>query len=351
MMHPQRRSVETTSLPTQVVSIVADLLKECGVSDNRLLEGTSLSPSALRQQTTFIRYDQLLRILDNALSLYPEPGLGLAIGQREHVASWGLLGFAVMSVADLRSVMDIGNRYYLSGPALYDLISYVEGSDCVIQAMAPRPIGRLLPVVVEELFATVQTVFPELTGMPFRVREIQVAYDRPTYSHLYDELFQCPIQYNAPANRFIFDSTYLDMPLINANPVSAQLSQQLCEQAMQNHAHEADLCSSIKLILLRKPDRFPNMEAVAEELDMSPRTLRRHLSMENTSYQALVDEIRRDLAIGYLRDTRLPLAEVAEKIGFTEYGNFRKAFRRWTGQAPSYYRNDDSDQASLSTPL
>jgi len=340
-MQPQTRSVEHATLPTQVVSIIADVLREHGISESRLLEGTTLTSSALRHQTTYVRYEQLLRILENALNLYPKPGLGLEIGRREHVASWGLLGFAVMTVADLRAVMEIGNRYYLSGPALYDLASFVEGGDCVIQVMAPRPIGRLLPVVVEELFATVCTVFPELIGEPFRVKEIQVTYDRPAYCHLYDGLFQCPVRYNAQANRLIFDSAYLDKPLVNANPVSARLSQQLCEQALQNHAHEADLCHSIKLILLRKPDRFPNMETVADELQMSPRTLRRRLTAEDTSYQTLVDEVRRDLAIGYLRDTRLSLAEIAERIGFTEYGNFRKAFRRWTGHAPSHYRNDE----------
>ncbi|GGO79315.1 AraC family transcriptional regulator [Marinobacterium nitratireducens] len=341
-MQPQKRSVEHASLPTQVVSIIADVLKEHGISDNLLLEGTTLMPSALRHQTTYVRYEQLLRILENALNLYPKPGLGLEVGRREHVASWGLLGFAVMTVADLRAVLEIGNRYYLSGPALYDLHSYIEGNDSIIQVVTPRPIGRLLPVVVEELFATVCTVFPELIGEPFRVKELQVTYDRPAYSHLYDEFFQCPVRYNAPANHLVFDSAYLDKPLVNANPVSALLSQQLCEQALQNHAHEADLCHTIKLILLRKPDRFPNMEAVADELQMSPRTLRRRLSAEETSYQTLVDEVRRDLAIGYLRDTRLSLAEVAERIGFTEYGNFRKAFRRWTGHAPSHYRNDDT---------
>lgn len=342
-MNPQHRSVENASLPTQVVSIIADLLREQGVNEYLLLEGTTLTLSSLRNQKTFIRYSQLLQLLDNALRLYPKPGLGLDIGRREHVASWGLLGFAVMSVADIRSVMEVGNRYYLSGPALYDLTSYVEGQQCIMQVLVPKPIGRLLPIVVEELFATTCTVFPELTGVPFQLKEIQVTYSKPEYSHLYDDFFQCPIHYNAHANRLIFDSAYLDTPLINANPVSAQLCRQLCEQALQNQAWDAELCQSIKLILLRTPERFPNMDSVAEELEMSPRTLRRRLSEEQTTYQALMDEVRRDLAIGYLSDTQLSMTEVAERIGFTEYGNFRKAFKRWTGQAPSFYREGKAE--------
>lgn len=343
-MKQQNRSVVNANLPTQVVSIIADLLREEGVNESLLLEGTTLTLSALRKQSTFIRYTQLLQILENALKLYPKPGLGLAIGRREHVASWGLLGFAVMCAADLKSVMEIGNRYYLSGPALYDVKSYVEGGNCTIQAIVPGPIGRLLPIVVEELFATVYTVFPELIGMPFTLKEIQVVYDRPDYSALYDDFFQCPITYNAHANRLIFDSAYLDTPLVNANPVSARLSQELCEQALKAQTSDTELHQSIKLILLRTPERFPNMESIAEELEMSPRTLRRRLTEEETSYQSIMDEVRRDLAIGYLRDTRLPMAEIAERTGFTEYGNFRKAFKRWTGQAPSFYRAEsDSD--------
>ncbi len=342
-MNPQHRSVENASLPTQVVSIIADLLREQGINESLLLEDTTLTLSSLRNQKTFIRYSQLLQILDNALRLYPKPGLGLEIGRREHVASWGLLGFAVMSVADIRSVMEVGNRYYLSGPALYDLTSYVEGDQCVMQVIVPKPIGRLLPVVVEELFATTLTVFPELTGVPFALKEIQVTYSKPEYSKLYEEFFQCPIQYSAHANRLIFDSAYLDTPLINANPVSAQLCQQLCEQALQSQVWDAELCQSIKLILLRTPERFPNMDSVAGELEMSPRTLRRRLSEQETTYQTLMDEVRRDLAIGYLSDTQLSMSEVADRIGFTEYGNFRKAFKRWTGHAPSYYRSGNPE--------
>lgn len=208
-----------------------------------------------------------------------------------------------------------------------------------MQAFTPQPIGPLLPTVIEELFACVCAVFPVLIGKPFKPREIEVAYAKPAYSALYDKLFRCPIRYNSPSNRFIFDAEYLACPLVTADPISAQLSRTLCKESLQRQGQVTDLCYSIRRILGRTPGRFSSMDAVAEELEISTRSLRRYLTERDTSFQALVDDVRMNLAIDYLSNSSISLEEVAERVGFSEYNNFRKAFKRWTGNPPSHYRD------------
>ncbi len=333
-------SVSNVTLPTHVISIFADVVNEQGIRDSAILEGTGLSSCDLRNQNTFISYEQVLHIIGNTLKLYPFPGIGLTVGQREKASSWGLLGFAMMSAGTLRDALEICHQYYQTGPALYDMGIYFEPDFCFINVYTPKPIGDLLPTVVEELFACICTVFPVLIGKPFRAKKLEVTYDKPAYSQQYEKLFRCPISYNCTSNRFIFDNDYLDCPIVTADSISAELSRTLCLESLkrQEQGRMSDLKYCINRILVRTPGRPPRMESVAEEFGMSSRSLRRHLSAQNTTFQSLVDEIRMNMAIDYIHNPSIGLHEVAERVGFTEYNNFRKAFKRWTGHSPSHYR-------------
>lgn len=77
---------------------------------------------------------------------------------------------------------------------------------------------------------------------------------------------------------------------------------------------------------------------IARELEMSARTLRRHLAEEGTSYERLLDDLRKELAEHYLREPELGIDDVAVLLGFSEARAFRRAFRRWNGLSPAQFR-------------
>ncbi|WP_457102221.1 helix-turn-helix transcriptional regulator, partial [Microbacterium sp. P5_E9] len=82
----------------------------------------------------------------------------------------------------------------------------------------------------------------------------------------------------------------------------------------------------------------PRADEMAERLHMSSRTLHRRLVDAGTSYQDIIDGIRKRLAIELLARTELSVDEIAERSGFADTSNFRKAFKKWTGQTPAYFR-------------
>ena len=96
---------------------------------------------------------------------------------------------------------------------------------------------------------------------------------------------------------------------------------------------------------LMRPRSFGD---VASDLNMSERTLRRKLREENTSFRNLVDQLRMEMAIKYLRDTDLNVEAISESLGFSDAANFRQAFRRWTKAAPHAFR-DISGKTAIST--
>ncbi|MEH6577678.1 MAG: AraC family transcriptional regulator [Amphritea sp.] len=330
-------------LPTHISVILLDLLKEEGIQEADVLAGTSLRPNDIRQQNSYISYQQALRMVDNAMQLSKQPGLGLKVGQREKTSSWGILGFTMASCATLGDAIEIGKRYYQTSEALVDLDFLQEDGNTLLRCFPPYPVGELLQFVVEDALASIYLVFASWLEAPLRLQEVRLAYDRPGYAALYDKLFDCPVYFNCPTNDMVFDTSYLEKPLLQADPLTAKQCQKYLENQIIEQGQSNDLVRNVRRILLRSPGRFPGMDSVAEELGTSASSMRRHLQHKGLSYQQVLDDVRATLAVEYLESTNLSLEEISQLAGFSESSNFRRAFKRWTGHPPSYYRKQGGD--------
>jgi AraC-like DNA-binding protein len=114
---------------------------------------------------------------------------------------------------------------------------------------------------------------------------------------------------------------------------------ELCQQLVVDLTHSGGVSSVVRRTLVEKmPWRFPTIERMADEMAMHARTLRRRLEAEGTTYRGLLTEVRKRLAIEYLRKTRMTTEEIASRLGYSDAANFRHAFSRWTGKTPHEYR-------------
>ena len=112
---------------------------------------------------------------------------------------------------------------------------------------------------------------------------------------------------------------------------------------------EAGITRRVYQELTRTPGRFPEIDAIAESLCMTSRTLRRKLEAEGTSYSDLLTSVRKALAIDYLTTTLLSTEDVALTLGFSDAVSFRHAFMRWTGLTPNEYRSERNASAGTKT--
>jgi len=154
----------------------------------------------------------------------------------------------------------------------------------------------------------------------------------------YPAALGCKPVFDQPENKILFDAGWLDGTPLLGNEITYSHLAQLCDELLDELHLRAGVAGKVREILLvnlAQPTRF---NQVARHLAMTPRTLRRKLLEEKTSYRALIDELRMHVAIKYLRDTRLTVDEIADSLGFSEAANFRHAFHRWTGRAPQNFR-------------
>ncbi|KHT65430.1 AraC family transcriptional regulator [Photobacterium gaetbulicola] len=323
------------------IQLLVKMLEKEGIAVETLLSGCNLTPDDLASPNTHIRYRDKLAVFANAIDLSSQPGLGLLVGNQARFSDFGVLGYAVFSSATLGEALLIGFKYLrLAGPVLRKKM-WINGD---IGGFSGEELleldAKLLRFCAEYWFSAIKSLCEEVTQTRFPAQKLYFPFPEPSYSHLYQEIFQCPVVFNSNKLEWHFDSEWLARPLPTTNPLTLKMCLQSCEDMLSKLSHPTTLADKVSLLFVECSGRYPNIEQVADHFSMSSRTLRRRLTNLGTSYQSLLDQVRSNLAKDYLKTTHMSLDEIAERIGFSDSANFRHAFQKWTGISPSQYRKN-----------
>lgn len=325
------------NMPATMVRVGADQ----GIPADKLLEQTGITENMLSDPGTRLTYQQILLLIDNLIEHYPLKGLGLDIGSAVNINQFGMLGYAILSCADIRSALQLGLKYHsLIDPAF--TFEVMEQSDTVaIRLTTHIPIDPVYRMLCDVFVVNFATLGRFLAGAQLQPREVHLNHPKPDYSERYAEHFSCPVLFDQPRTELIIKSEILGLPLMMADQATATMAENQCADILARLGPKEGIASKVRRILLSTPGQFPPVDAVASHLATSTRTLSRSLREIGTSYQRILDEVRKEMAIEYLRNSNLPIEEIAALVGYSDPSNFRKAFRRWTTQAPSYYRTQN----------
>lgn len=252
-----------------------------------------------------------------------------------------MYGFAILSSTNFRQTIRFSERYHqLATPTA--TISFKEEGDraewIIVPVAHPDVDAALYRFLVELQFSAQTTIMRDVMGPAFAVRELHVTY-HPTETTRNDtETFGCPVIFEQAENKLIFDTTWLNGSPEFGNEVTYSLVLGLCDQLMEEFRLRVGVAGKVREALLHNLARPTSFGVVAKHLKLSARTLRRKLQEENTSFREVIDELRTQMAIKYLRDTDLTIEEIAFALGFSEAASFRQAFRRWTSETPNEFR-------------
>lgn len=312
-----------------------DQLAAQGVAAETLLAGTGLGRDWLADPTASLSAEQYDRLVGNALRASRSPALGLAAArQLEYVSRFGFWGYAILSSATWREASQLALRYWEVPGSLVRAVFREEGKRCSWEAfpafvpMHEKVLVFAIEKAMSSLFATVTFV----TGAPPPVVEIRLSYPPPPHAALYREYWPYPIHFDAGCNRVTMEASVLDRPVLTANPQVAEVCQVQCRELLARLRDCDELVEGIRRLIVASPGRFPRETDMAAKLAMSDRTLRRRLRERSTTYQEILDEVRAELALGYLASTSLSVDEIASLLGFTETTAFRRAFKKWSGR-------------------
>ena len=330
--------------PLVPVNIPATMLRvgeENGIDRSVLLKNTGIDPQLLADPSARLTYQQLLLLAENLIRNYSDESAGLDLGAAININQFGMLGYAVLSCANLRSALDLGMKYHtLVDPAFtFEVIDTGEYS--AVRLTSHIPFDHIYRMICDVFVATFSTLARFLTGQyEAQPVEVHLNHPEPPYSARYKEFFDCPILFDQPRTEFIISHEVLSLPLVMADQATTAMAENQCEEILTRMGPKEGIIAKVRRILLSNPGHFPPVDVVASHLATSTRTLSRSLQDVGTSYQRILDEVRKEMAIEYLRNSNLPIEEIAALVGYSDPSNFRKACRRWTQNAPSYYREE-----------
>ena len=181
-----------------------------------------------------------------------------------------------------------------------------------------------------------------MAGREFRPAQVAFTLARSSELREFERFFGCPVEFSAAADQFSLSSETLALPLVTEDRHLLETLRPICEEAAKerNTAH-----GTLRSLVENEVHKLlhhgkANRQRVAKELGLSERTLSQRLAEEATSFDHVVDRLRHSLALQYVKEPSISIAQVAWLLGYEGPTSFNYAFARWTGRSASEARND-----------
>jgi AraC-like DNA-binding protein len=278
----------------------------------------------------------LANALVAALQATGDPALSLAFGQRLNLASHGILGYALMSSRNGDQLLGLLTRYASLAMPNLSLRRVSAGERLLLTCQADE---GLLPrqFVIELALTTLATGARALFNRRIPQAEVWLDFPMPAYADRYAVL-KVPVRFSQPYSALVCHRSFLTMQVASANAVMAEIGERQCEDLLAQMRARSGMAQQVRRRLLRAPGKFPSQEAMAAELHISVRTLRRRLNHEQITYRDIVAEVRYELARRYLSTSELTVGQIGDLLGYDDTANFRRAFKRWSGKTAQAWR-------------
>ncbi len=325
------------TVPGSYVLLLADVVSRWHFSMETLLEGSHINPDQLLRSDCRIELPTFSALVKRAVELTGEPGLGYHLGLQMKVSYHGLIGQAAMVAQTIGEAVDILRQFYQLQSSILSLSLEREGDrvTLVFEENDPKyPLGR---VGAQFLMLGFATMGESLTGQPM-TGEGYVRFSRPDYFDRYQHLLPGKVRFNQSFNGLVFPAELMERPLVMADPIAARLAREQCKQELNRLMAEPSMAQLVRDLAFDEVQGFASLEDVAAKLHQSPRTLQRRLGDEGVTYRELVEQIRRDKALRLILAGSHNVGQVADLLGYGDVTNFSRAFRRWTGESPRGYR-------------
>ena len=327
-------------LASAATGIVEHIERRGGDIDS-IFGNTGVSPAMAGSPTLPIKLACFCRLFEEAARQTGDGNFGLWFGNQFRPHDLGLWGYLAVSSptleAALRNIID----------------TFPFHQQHSLLRLAPRNDGLLMlqyqiraPDIVERRqdadlsLGMFLNIFRECLGRGWTPETVYFEHPRPLDAEQHEAAFGAPACFSQPANALVFRPEVLKHPMPRRDPKMTAMMR-ACLEALGSKADDFEpLTDRVRMaVRTRLPDGWPSLEAISEDLRLSPAGIQRELARIGLTYKGLVQAVRRELALSYLRQRHLPLSEIAFLLGYSELSAFSRAMRRWTGRSPKSVRN------------
>ncbi len=318
--------------------LVAKALESYGCDCDAVFKRAGLDPKKLRDPNARYPASGMLKLWRLAVETTDDPCFGLSVARFWHPTSLHALGYSWMASGTLKEALERTVRYF-QVLTTAGRVRLEEEPEAYLLTLEPRN-SLALPAdeAIDAAMATLVFMCRTSYGEQFRPLRVAMRRTLPLCGGKFAAFFQAPIDYASANNGLYLGKHELNVRLPTANAELARANDRIVMSYLAR-MNDGNVSMQVKTqIVDQLPSGGLNERTIAGALNLSLRTLQRKLNELGTSYKALLDEARRDLASGYIQDPSYSISEITYLLGFSEPSNFSRAFKRWYGESPSQYR-------------
>lgn len=322
-----------------LLKTVIDVAEKKNVSREDLLNDSGLTDQDLDSSGFRLPTQLAKELMHEIIKRADDQSFGLQVGRDVKPGSLNSLGYALMSSQNMEEALKIQKAFggiitdsaelKIDFKDQYVIVSFtVEGDD----PETVRPLNDMF-------MSTIWNYSNWITRTEGKLHAITFTHAEPVYIEAYKDVFGVEPEFDQDACSFVFDKKYLKDPLYQAdaslNAVMQERAQTELDKAKSHISVYAAAAYHIRKLL---PVQKATLIMVAEQLNMSERSLSRKLKDEGYSFKAVLQSVRETLAFEYLKNQEVSVTDIANKLGYRDYSAFSHAFRSWTGYSPKEFR-------------
>lgn len=316
-----------------------DACARLGLDPAQILQAAKLDAAAIEDPDARISIEQAGALWQKAYELSKDPNLALHAIEVLPFGAYRVIDFLAASAPTIGAAIAKVSDYF---PLINDVVRlpYEVGErDVTFRVEAPSRPGLITRPYAEYTLAAVFLRTRLATNQRFPLIRVDFSQPRPADVSEHERIFECPVQFDAPACRLVIAREVWDTPRTGTNPALFAVLDTHARMLLDQRPQDVETVRRVRHAIegeLRGGN--PRLESVAKQLAMSPRTLQRRLKDEGVVFNDLLDDLRFRAAKTYLAQRDIAGAEVAYLLGFAEPSSFNHAFKRWSGQTPTEYR-------------
>ncbi|MGR0279755.1 AraC family transcriptional regulator ligand-binding domain-containing protein [Marinomonas dokdonensis] len=341
---------DKATVPMSSVRYLLQAVENQGLDRKALLESLDIQEQDLIDAQSFPAY-QYGMLYQKIMWLMQDESFGMLSGGKIPNGAFRMMCLSIIHARSLAHALYRCSDFYeiCRGPTIKPVLikkgRFALVTFAPIESMHDEVETILKPESKEQLRTTLSMwhhFFCWLIGRRLSLKAAYFTSERPDDVEYDKTLFQSEVKYNQHANALVFPASYLDMPIVQTEDSLRGFLKTAPYQLLVMVENDNSLKSRVMAILGKDFSReMPSADEVASGLNMSVSTLRRRLNEENTSYQQIKDESRKEAAITYMNVPRLSINDIAGLMGFDEPSAFFRSFKKWTGMTPGEYRKSE----------
>jgi AraC-like DNA-binding protein len=338
LVNRQYYNLDDLSIRTVHPSILLNLAEEFGGDRNKLLTLAGISKRTIASSTARISARQYIALIEQTMQATKSPGLGELHGRLIDVTATGQMASLVLCCATFGEAAFYAQKYIRLSGVVFDFESQLSNDLNHIHLINRFPVDHKTQRFLIESWITSWLSHSQfMLGTDFHFATIKVTYPKPKHSTFYNDILVKQIEFNADYNEVAYDDRYNSIKLRSSNKHSKRLLIKACSEELEKLQQLESISSRVADAIMTTNNMSSTINDIATLLNIAPRTLGKKLAHGGTTFQKILNEVRRCKALTYIKNQEMTICDIAAELGFSDTSNFRRAFKSWTGKPPSFF--------------